>query len=71
MDNLTHQVARLSGDIGELKTKTDRLESKAGKLENKLDGIAEKQNQQSEVINVLATRSIYQEAELQAVKRVK
>lgn len=71
MDNLNHQVALLSSDIGEIKTKTDQLESKVAKLEDKLDSIAEKQNQQSEVINVLASRSIYQEAEIQAIKRVK
>jgi len=57
--------------VAELKTKTGQLESRIDKIENKIDQVIENQRQQHEVISVLATRSIYHEAEIQAIKRVK
>jgi uncharacterized phage infection (PIP) family protein YhgE len=47
------------------------MSSKLDRLETKVDSIIKVQNKQSEILDVLAVRSIRQEAEIKTLKQVK
>lgn len=65
------KTADLAEKLDTLNANFDRLETKLGRMEIKLDRVAGVQLHHSEMLDILAAKSVHQEAEISALKKVK
>ncbi len=65
------KYSALAETVQQVNGKVDRMETNLGRIDLKLDTVIDVQSQHREILDVLAARSIYQEADIQTLKRAK